>query len=239
MPNYGYLAHHGIKGQKWGVRRYQNYDGSLTTSGKLRYYDKNTKVNLYNHDTYTRSKKNYGKRHADDRWKTKDQHDINDDLIFEKGSNFERISSSEIEEFRETGRLYVTQLIGQYDNDYFINDFNNTFIKSYENVEDIKIAGQNTVNSILNEIGEYTMVSAADDYRKTFKRATSDDIYMDAKHDKESNKIANKLTDELLKKGYSGIIDFADAGRFSDSAYIIVSDKALKRTKTTPLSEYR
>ena len=21
MPNYGYLAHHGIKGQKWGVRR--------------------------------------------------------------------------------------------------------------------------------------------------------------------------------------------------------------------------
>lgn len=31
------LYHHGIKGQKWGVRRYQNPDGSLTAAGKKRY----------------------------------------------------------------------------------------------------------------------------------------------------------------------------------------------------------
>lgn len=30
------LYHHGIKGQKWGVRRYQNKDGSLTPAGKKR-----------------------------------------------------------------------------------------------------------------------------------------------------------------------------------------------------------
>lgn len=28
------LSHHGILGQKWGVRRYQNKDGSLTSAGK-------------------------------------------------------------------------------------------------------------------------------------------------------------------------------------------------------------
>lgn len=30
------LYHYGVKGQKWGVRRYQNYDGSLTDAGKAR-----------------------------------------------------------------------------------------------------------------------------------------------------------------------------------------------------------
>lgn len=32
-----YLAHHGIKGQKWGIRRFQNPDGSLTPEGIRRY----------------------------------------------------------------------------------------------------------------------------------------------------------------------------------------------------------
>lgn len=31
------LQHHGIMGQKWGVRRFQNSDGSLTSAGKKRY----------------------------------------------------------------------------------------------------------------------------------------------------------------------------------------------------------
>ena len=34
---YDEIKHHGIKGQKWGVRRYQNEDGSLTEKGKKRY----------------------------------------------------------------------------------------------------------------------------------------------------------------------------------------------------------
>lgn len=32
-----YLAHHGVLGMKWGLRRYQNKDGSLTPAGKTRY----------------------------------------------------------------------------------------------------------------------------------------------------------------------------------------------------------
>lgn len=37
MEHYTYLAHYGIPKQKWGVRRFQNPDGSLTPEGRRRY----------------------------------------------------------------------------------------------------------------------------------------------------------------------------------------------------------
>ena len=36
------LMHHGIKGMHWGVRKYQNPDGTLTNAGKKRYSDTKT-----------------------------------------------------------------------------------------------------------------------------------------------------------------------------------------------------
>ena len=36
VKNDDYLAHHGILGMKWGIRRFQNKDGSLTALGKKR-----------------------------------------------------------------------------------------------------------------------------------------------------------------------------------------------------------
>ena len=57
------LYHHGIKGQKWGVRRYQNSDGTLTSKGKNRYSRdaREKEFNKYDESTgkyYKQSKKN-------------------------------------------------------------------------------------------------------------------------------------------------------------------------------------
>ena len=38
------LTHHGVKGQKWGVRRYQYADGTLTPAGEKRYSNSKNKV---------------------------------------------------------------------------------------------------------------------------------------------------------------------------------------------------
>lgn len=49
-----YLIHYGILGQKWGVRRFENEDGSLTAAGKER----------YSSDQYRRDRAVYGKSGA-------------------------------------------------------------------------------------------------------------------------------------------------------------------------------
>lgn len=56
-----YLAHHGIRGQKWGVRRYQNPDGSLTAEGRRRL-------------GYGEPKKSLKQKIADKRQAYKDKH---------------------------------------------------------------------------------------------------------------------------------------------------------------------
>ena len=51
-----YLAHHGIKGQKWGVRRFQNPDGTLTDEGRKRYLNSDGSLTKKGEKQYEKAK---------------------------------------------------------------------------------------------------------------------------------------------------------------------------------------
>lgn len=55
-----YLAHHGIKGQKWGIRRYQNEDGTYTDAGNKRRNKKLNREAKKDAKEYARAKMYYG-----------------------------------------------------------------------------------------------------------------------------------------------------------------------------------
>lgn len=57
------LYHFGVIGMKWGVRRYQNKDGTLTSAGKQRLRE---------------ASKDYKK-------------EVASDIVFKKGSTFDRV----------------------------------------------------------------------------------------------------------------------------------------------------
>lgn len=66
-----FLMHHGIKGQKWGVRRYQNSDGSLTDEGRERYryenYGTKFKQGIYRKYTGSTKDRRYFRRNYSDK----------------------------------------------------------------------------------------------------------------------------------------------------------------------------
>lgn len=78
-----YLAHEGILGMKWGVRRYQNSDGTLTEAGRLRYSRQMTKKRkaAAKKAAQTKKKAAEAKRTVDETSKPRDVSSMSDQEI--------------------------------------------------------------------------------------------------------------------------------------------------------------
>jgi len=91
------LIHHGIKGQKWGVRRYQNADGTLTAEGMARYktdsnfaekYDRQRATDAYNDARYAHASAEYNSG-LSTKYKNKFDKNINDLSNFKKAEKYQ------------------------------------------------------------------------------------------------------------------------------------------------------
>ena len=100
------LYHHGILGMKWGVRRFQNKDGSLTSAGK-RHLEQNSKAKQGN------NKKKKG--HTTN--KGKSINELSDDELrkrinrLELEKRYEALSKKEQKAKLFDGKRFVTQVL--------------------------------------------------------------------------------------------------------------------------------
>ena len=210
------LMHYGVKGQKWGIRRFQNPDGSLTSIGKNR-----NKLKKYSHDDL--SKELLSK-------KKKSPYGLDaDDYILKKDNRFARFTIGD--EQNLGARTYVSKQPRIYAQDYIYDDPGNTYIDVYKTNQQILIAGEKTVNKILNNIGEKPLKS----YDFYDKPGTDRDFML-----KES-KMRSDFIKEARKNGYGGIIDTSDGANgmnIAPSATILFANEAIDRIGHFKLSDF-
>ena len=202
------LYHHGILGMRWGIRRYQNKDGSLTPEGRKR-------LGL---DEYDR--------------------EHNSDTIIKKGTKASRvISTSRYDEYadpafggsKEAGKKYIDNILskensyerkyvsidgvknsGRYNGkEYYTSWFteegyspNYARVATYKLKKDAKVAsGKQVVDALIEEVGPNKMTEMLKNNKKIWS------LTMDYTVNQE---LFNKINKRFIDKGYDAIEDIND-----------------------------
>ena len=98
--NRDYLKHYGIKGQKWGVRRYQNADGTLTSAGKNRLKGARMKSDLV--------REQLGIDIPKKKFVTPIHDDTSKDLVVTKDKTVTHVTPNDFRSLREGQDLYIS-----------------------------------------------------------------------------------------------------------------------------------
>lgn len=227
------LYHHGIKGQKWGVRRFQNKDGSLKPAGEKH-------RQALNDALFDRSK------NADNVWKERDSKikkiqekyghpgDVDDRKLysFYYDKNHNRTKKS-IDYLKEVGKIENetdSKIQKAYKKDDEAEEENWKTVENNKEMRSIMSDIKRTMNSISNiddEISKKAEKEAFEEYKNTIKKKHPNDKFSDEglrygfdhefwvpgnkKYD-ANQALINKQTKELNKQMASHVDRFLSEG---------------------------
>lgn len=109
----GYLMHYGIKGQKWGLRRFQNEDRTLTAEGKERYSKESReerKAKKAEEKARRKAEKEAAKPESA-RWKASEAGFLSDEELNRRNSRLQREQQYR-NMTKSTGRKVLESLVG-------------------------------------------------------------------------------------------------------------------------------
>lgn len=146
-----YLYHHGILGQKWGVRRFQRKDGSLTTAGMKRYG-----VEGHSYEEYKADRKHY-KRHGlgTDFHLSEDGNKLYIDKLYNKRTGKE-VDGRYADAIMDKRKVYMPETNSHVSKAPEKNNISDTIQKQQSPAERQKKAmtkGRAAVNGLLRQIG--------------------------------------------------------------------------------------
>ena len=248
-----YLEHYGVLGMKWGVRRYQNADGSLTLKGKKRYgnkthkdkkglTDKQKKALIIGASTIGATLAIYGAyRYSSNLSELSRPHvasfefgtnlDINSlsttPTVISKTTKLQRMSTKSVEDFAEEGkRIFASFEKG--DNHIYKAQMPR-FFKRWKN-EGIVKDSTPYVHSLKlkRDIKLASDKDVADAYMKVNNLTSIDQgryqQFMRLLGDSD-NKVVKAFTSELVSKGFDGMIDYNDAGIIANKPALVFNPK--------------
>lgn len=212
------IQHYGIKGMKWGIRRYQNKDGSLTSEGKRRRsIHANTDDIIVKKGTIAQRLSTIGNEANSDRHAY---------ISFKPKDNEKYLKEWGLEGYKYQLEVTKDLVIPAYNKrvEMALKAIRNADInKVYNDVNNLRY--RNAAKALIRQAKDDTVSQLTDRAYKSFASSLTESEY--------NRKI---FFNELKKNGYNAVIDDNDRGWTDTPVIVFNRQKNLKVNKVDKLS---